>query len=80
MRDNGFKYQAESDYTMPSNVSANKDITNKAIYIIMRYKQGFTSVRKKTEFLDKSSKAIDIYPSFFEPKWSHKCKWYWSCL
>ena len=26
--------------------------------------------RKKTEFLDKSSKTIDIVPVFFEPKWS----------
>ena len=30
---------------------------------------GFTSVRKKTEFFDKSSKTIDILPVFFEPKW-----------
>ena len=25
---------------------------------------------KKTEFLDKSSKTVDILPGFFEPKWS----------
>ena len=26
--------------------------------------------KKKTEFVDKSSKTIDIFPEFFEPKWS----------
>ena len=33
----------------------------------------FTSVRKKTEFLDKSSRTIDILPVFFEPKRSPRC-------
>ena len=32
--------------------------------------KGFTSVQKKTEYFDKSSKTIDISPDFFEPKWS----------
>ena len=33
--------------------------------IILQSTQGFTSVRKKTEFLDKFSKSIDIFPGFF---------------
>ena len=32
--------------------------------------KGFTLVKKKTEFLDKSSKTIDTLPVLFEPKWS----------
>ena len=31
---------------------------------------GFTSIQKKTAFLYKSSKTIDILPIFFIPKWS----------
>ena len=35
---------------------------------------------KKAEFLDKSSKTIDILPDFFEPKWSHICDKYFQPL
>ena len=31
---------------------------------------GFTSVRKKTEILDRSPKTINILQVFFEPKWN----------
>ena len=40
------------------------------MYFYIHVQLGFTSIRKKTEFLDRSSKTIDSLPVFFEPKWS----------
>ena len=39
-------------------------------YQMKEYDQGFTSGRKMAVYFDKFSKTINIFLSFFEPKWS----------